>query len=654
MKQHQNWKFLLLLCALLPVLTISAQAPEAYVISMWTFDRSQRFEENEELLAEHNQPVEQGILKMRGGDIDSGGSGGVSHTDFTCGQFYPATAAIQWDEILGGDDIRTDEDAQVELAVSTVDWEEISLFFYYRAENTDSFDVSYHLGDGDWKLIADDVQIDPTDEWSNIGVGFQDVEDLRNRSLVVFLIHDFSREFSQGEFRMDNIAVMGTRISKPNDCPPQIEMLTPLENIGIVLNSDSIPVYTGESGFDFQVSDDETPIEDLTILAITTDPNVINQLALTTVDATNGIYRLEVGAPHGYPGIANVILRVSDQSGNSTERSLQYGATNLPISSINNFHQGTANASAGVALDTDTMLIANDANQRLGIYRRDESGLPLAVFDVTDNLDLNTTNDGTINPVMIESASSIGNRQFWLGSHSNSDRGRATDNPYRLFATEITGSGTDAQLAFIGFYDNLFDDIHQWGRNYGYNFRRVINREIRPTDADGFKIEGFTIAPDGQTAFIGMRTPLIPPDNRQNALLIPIENFPAWFNNGNPGGPPALGEPIIFNLGGLGIRALECNGNGCVIVAGDIVESDRFALYTWSGNRQDAPILRNVNLDGLHPESVILNPDDSLASGSTIQLVSDSNEIDWYRAGRSGDELEPNLQLFRSNIITLD
>jgi len=654
MIHRQPIQLLLLVCLLIPMATVTAQPPEAYIISTWTFDRDQRFEENEPHPAEHNQSTQQGILRQVGGVVDEGGSGGVEHTDFTCGQYFPPTFGLQWEEILGGDDIRTDEDAQIELAISTVDWQEITMFFYYRSEKVDSFDVSYHLGDGDWRQIADNVIIDPTDEWNNIGVDLTQVEDINNRELVVLLIHDLAWQFGGGEFRIDNMMVQGKRISRPNDCPPTIEMINPLEDISVILESDTYPTYLGDSGFQFRVTDDATPPAEMSILAITTDPNVINQLALMTIDADNGIFRLEIGDPHGYAGIADVILRVVDRSGNIVETSLQYGATNLPISPINNLHQGTADASAGVALSADTMLVANDRDQRLSIYRRNQSGAPLAVFDVTANLELRTNNNNVAAPVVIESASSIGNRQFWLGSHSNSERGREQPNSYRLFATEISGQGSDAQLSFIGYYDNLFNDIVEWGRTYDYNFQRAVNRGVRTTNVEGFKIEGFSIAPDGQTAYIGLRTPLVPPDNSVNAMIIPIENFPAWFNNGNPEGAPTFGDPIIQDFQGLGIRAMECNRNGCVIVAGALDAEERFLMYTWSGNRQDPPILRNIVLDDLHPESVILNPDDSLASGSTVQLVSDSDAIDWYRAGQSGNNLAINLQLFRSNVITLD
>lgn len=654
MNQHLYLKILLILCIMLPITSVTAQAPEAYVVSMWTFDRTIHYDDDESIEAEHNQPINQGILQVRGGDIESSGTNGRPHTDYTCGQRYSSTSAIQWDDVAGDDDSKTEDDAQVLLSFSTVDWELSYLLFYYHSRNVNSFDVSYHLGDGDWKLIADDVAINADSDWNNIAVNLTDTDDLDNRELVVLLIHDMTRGGSQGRFRMDDIAIMGKRISKPNDCPPQIEMVTPLDDIGIVLNSDTIPTYTGDRGFQFRVSDDVDAINDLTIFAITTDPNVINQLALITVDEANGLFRLDIGEPHGYSGVANVILRVADSSGNTTEVSLQYGATNLPISAINNFHQGTADASAGVALSPDTMLVADDADQRLSIYQRTQSGLPLAVFDVTDSIGLEVLTDGSIPPVVIEAATSVGNRQYWLGSHSNTDRGNDQINSYHLFATETNGTDETTQLSFVGAYDGLFGVMEDWSEKHNYNFKQAREDGERSTNRGGFKIEGFAISPDGQTAFIGLRTPLVPPGDRRNALVVPISNFTTWFNNGRVQNNPAFGNPILFDLQGLGIRAMECNTNGCVIVAGAIDDEEKFALYTWSGNPEEAPILRNVDLEGLHPESVILNPEDTLQSGTTIQLVSDSDGIDWYRAGRRGDRLATNLRLFRSNIITLD
>jgi hypothetical protein len=654
MRKHLNLNILLLLCIMLTLSPVTAQAPEAYVISMWTFDRAIRYEADKQLEAEHNQPLAQGILQIHGGAIEEDGSEGRPHTDYTCGQRYKDTSAIQWDDISGPDASTPDDDAQVTLSFSTVDWEVSYLFFYYHSKNAGSFDVSYHLGDGNWQQVADDVVISDTSNWDNIAVDLSGIDDMYNRELVVIRIHDLAHNNSNGRFRMDNVAVMGKRISKPNDCPPQIEMVTPLDDIGIVLNSGTFPTYTGDRGFEFIVTDDQDSTNELTVFAITTDPNVINKLSLTTLDEVSGRFRLEIGEPHGYAGVANIILRVSDSSGNTTEISSEYGATSLEISPINNFHQGTANASAGAALNSDTMIIANDTDQRLGIYQRSQSGEPLATFDVTQSLELDVLSDGSIPPVVIESATSRGNRQYWLGSHSNTERGKEQINSYHLFATEVNGAGANAQLTVIGSYADLFAAMEDWSEGYDYNFKRAIERGERTTNPNGFKIEGFALSPNRQRAYIGLRTPLVPPNNRTNALIVQILDFETWFNNGNPDGIPTFGAPILFDLQGLGIRGMECNVNGCVIIAGAIDDTEEFALYTWSGRPQDAPILRNVDLEGLHPESVILNANDSLQSGTTIQLVSDSDQIDWYRAGRRGDRLAINLRLFRSNIITLD
>ncbi len=119
---------------------------------------------------------------------------------------------------------------------------------------------------------------------------------------------------------MDNVAVLGERISSPIDCPPILEALTPFEDIAIILNSDNIPTFTDDNGLQFTVTDDETSFSEMTIVALSSDPNIINQLGLTLIDAVNGIFRLDIGAPHGFTGVADVTLRVTDSSGNITEQ----------------------------------------------------------------------------------------------------------------------------------------------------------------------------------------------------------------------------------------------------------------------------------------------------------------------------------------------
>jgi hypothetical protein len=633
---------------IMTVAIVSGQTPPSYTVAMWTFDKSQSYKEDKQYKANYGRQVESSSLSMFGGDIEKNGSDGKGYTD-NCGIQYQATEAIRWKDVRGENDNIVEDDAQLQVTVNTIDWKNLVFRFFYRSENTKTFDLSYHLGDGNWKLLADNVVIDAFNKWNNIAVGLEDVPDIENRTTVVLLVHDLTHDSGRGKFSMDNIAVVGQRISSEVDCPPILEALTPINDIMIMLNSDNIPTFTNDDGFQFQVTDDETPFAEMTIVALSSDPNIINQFGLTPIDPDNGIFRLDIGAPYGYAGVADLILRVTDGRGSITEQVIKYGVSDADIRGTTYYHQGTSQASAGVAVNDSTMVIASDDNQQINVYHRNQAGLPITTLDLSETLDLgDRRKDNTYPTVDIEAGTQIGNRQFWLGSHSNSNKGKLQPNRFRLFATETHGQGDNIQLSFVGYYGDLFDDLDEWGGEHGYKFKSMLQDNRQPDKVNGFNIEGFAIAPDGQTAYIGFRTPLVTNNEVSYALVAPLQNFSAWFNNGNPTNPASFGNPILLNLGGLGIRGMECNTNGCVIIAGSIDDEGLFAIYSWSGNLTDAPVPRSTNLADLQPESVILSTD------TTIQLISDSGDTDWYHIGKKFDELPTNLQFFRSDYIVME
>lgn len=649
MQQHRHKLQLLIACLLMSMIPISAQAPESYIIAIWTFDQDRNYESGKQLDAEFNRQQEPATLTMLEGDIDSGARSGIAYTDNTCGVTFDPSFSVRWDKVEGNNSEDAADDAQLRLTFSTIDWEDLALRFFYKSEQVESFDISYHLGDEDWKHIVDDVQIDDDDEWRNIEVGLQDIDDIENREKVVFLIHDMIGQFTEGNLFLDNVAILGQRISSPIDCPPVLQAMNPVNDISILLNSDTIPTFMGDDGFQFLVTDDKTSFEDMTIVALTSDPNVVNQLGLTVVNSDNGIFQLEIGSPHGYTGVANITLRVTDTTGNSVEQVIQYGVSAVDGTSV--YHQGMASATAGIAIDDNYMVVANNDNQIINVYSRNQTGQPVASLDVTTALDLRDhLGDGTILTVDIEAGTRLGNRQYWIGSHSNDNRGDSRFNRNRLFATEIQGQGDNIELTFVGYTAQLFDHLVAWdGGTYG--FRATLTGDIPPNRSNGFNIEGLAIAPDGQTAYIGLRTPIV---GQSKSLLVPILNFETWFGNGNPTDSPQFGDAIELDLGGLGMRGIECNTNGCLIIAGAINEEDTYTLYSWSGNAGDAPVLRSVDLTDLQPQSIVLSLNQSLSSGSTIQMINNDRETDWYHTGGNTTNLSPSLRFFRTIMIPLD
>ena len=149
-------------------------------------------------------------------------------------------------------------------------------------------------------------------------------------------------------------------------------------------------------------------------------------------------------------GVGSALITVTVSDGTSTGiYAISYSASsasNTPATTV--YHSGKPDDSTAIAVDADYMFIADDEDQRLRLYDRQNSGLPLNGFDFTGNLGLTDISGGVPREADIEASAQGGNRIYWLGSHSNSSTGADRPNRSRLFATDISGAGANA--AFIG------------------------------------------------------------------------------------------------------------------------------------------------------------------------------------------------------------
>lgn len=409
-------------------------------------------------------------------------------------------------------------------------------------------------------------------------------------------------------------------------------------------------------GVAFLLSDTDTSVGSLSVVASSNNALVVPNANLTLSGSGAGrVVRVE---PIGV-GYADISLTVSDPQGNSDTYLLRYAASDgstAPAST--RWHTGGADASTAVALDANRMVAAIDEDQRLRIADRDESGLPLNELDVNSLLGLTDVSGGVPREVDIEASVRVGNRLYWLGSHSNSASGNLRPNRQRLFALDYSAPST---LSYVGRYDGLRSDLLTWdssnvhglGANYfGLTASAAVG--VIPEDASGagFNIEGLAIAPNGQ-AYLAFRAPIVPASQRTRALIVPINNL-ADLVNGNPAsGPATFGAPIQLDLGGRGIRSLDCNASECLIIGGAATAGGNFRLYTWDGNPASQPVERSGDLSGLNPEGIVELPA-TLSSASVVQILSDLGDTVFYGDGTIAKDLpEDNWKKFRSDLITL-
>jgi Protein of unknown function (DUF3616) len=265
-------------------------------------------------------------------------------------------------------------------------------------------------------------------------------------------------------------------------------------------------------------------------------------------------------------------------------------------------YRGACDGSAAVALDDGHFIAANDEDNTLRIYR---IGMP----DPVDTLDLNpvlkpeTKKSGKPKEVDIEGAARVGDRIYWIASHSRDKNAKKESSRHRFFATDISRIG--GAPPFILKPTQPYHDLLNELINQLPGLKLKDSSKLAPEDANGFNIEGLAATPDGGL-IIGLRNPR----PKGKAIAIPLSNPAAVLDNG---AAPEFGKPEHLDLDNRGFRSIALMGGRYVIVAGPFGDDDHdFALYTWSGPGGPTPCRVSVALGEIKPEAVFatVNPNE--------------------------------------------
>ncbi len=405
-------------------------------------------------------------------------------------------------------------------------------------------------------------------------------------------------------------------------------------------------------GASFTLADADTQAGCLTLSVSSSNQAVVPSGGLS-FDATSGDGTRTLKITPMAAGFSTITVSATDGN-QGGQYVIDYAASAASGNAATRWHTGSSDASSAVAVDGGTLLVADDENQALRLYDRTQSGAPLASFDFTSSLGLTDSSGGVLREVDIEASTRVGNRIYWLGSHSNASSGNNRPNRSRLFATDLTGTGSSATLSYVGRYDGLKTDLLAWdssnahglGANYfGLTASAATGVAPESSDGGGFNIEALSFAPgSATTAYVAFRAPVVPASARTRALVVPVTNFASLVNANPSAGPASFGAPIQLELGGRGLRSLECNAVGCLIVAGPHdgatgVAPKDFRLYTWTGNAADAPVLRAADLTALGSsgsfEGIADLPGGALSTwdAQTVQLISDMGDTVYYNNG---------------------
>lgn len=271
-------------------------------------------------------------------------------------------------------------------------------------------------------------------------------------------------------------------------------------------------------------------------------------------------------------------------------------------------YSGALDGSAAVPIDSKLFAAASDEDSIIRIYRRDAGGQPQQRIDLSAFLEL----DPRWPETDIEAAARVGDRVYWITSHGRNKTGKERESRNRFFATDIRTNENGVQLAIVGKpYKDLLEDLLAASQLRQFDFKTAATRA--PKSADGLAIEGLVGMPDGQL-LIGFRNPV--PKHR--ALLVPLLNPDEVVH----GAHARFGEPIQWDLGGLGIRDISSWQGEFIIIAGRYEAGGTSKLFRWSGGAAPPVQMKHLSLKGLNPEAIIIYPDKGLRE---FQLLSDDS-----------------------------
>jgi hypothetical protein len=228
-----------------------------------------------------------------------------------------------------------------------------------------------------------------------------------------------------------------------------------------------------------------------------------------------------------------------------------------------------------------------------------------------------------------------------------------------MYAATITGSGAGTELAYLGSYTGLREDIVEWDTANGNPLGLAASTAPGQVGEGpkGFKIQGVQFAPGSENeAYLTFRAPLEPtegPESRTKALMVPVTNFSSLFGaNPNTTTHATFGTPLEWNLGGLAIRQLRANGEGeYLIVAGTAnSESNVFQVWGWDGEAEDEPVQLTETITPVEEgvwDSITSAPS-PIRNGDEIELLEDNSKTVWYGAGTNDAEKGLTLGLQKS------
>lgn len=286
-------------------------------------------------------------------------------------------------------------------------------------------------------------------------------------------------------------------------------------------------------------------------------------------------------------------------------------------------------ASGAVFTLGGAVLVADDRSDVLLTYRA-TGGAPVGRTDLYDLT--GTPRHSRRNYSAFEGAARLGDKIFFISSHSREEKGKNRPNRRRLLAVQSTKIGDVEKIEPVGSaYTGLNADFSESPglRSLGLaNAIMQLHRQLPhlAPDKQGINVEGLAAGKEGGL-LIGLRNPR----PRGQTIVIPLAN-PDRVVMGS--GEPEFGPPIRLDLGGLGISDMALHPTqGVYYIVATPHDADGGAkLFRWSGASDEPPTaLGEIGPADFSAQAVAVSPD-----GKRLMVLSDDGDRPMEVADKEG------------------
>jgi hypothetical protein len=311
---------------------------------------------------------------------------------------------------------------------------------------------------------------------------------------------------------------------------------------------------------------------------------------------------------------------------------------------------GMCDASAGLLVDADHLVVANDEDTdqtTLRVYDLRAPGKPVKQWAATGALKPETT-DGEVD---LEGLTRFGAQVVTIGSHSRKKKNPPLEalSRHRILAFTVPAGQPGSTIEAKGLYKDLIADAQRFLAQLPATepMRGFVLDNKKGSKDGGLSIEAVTETALPGELLVGLRSPLGPGDK---AIVLHLKNAADVLARG---ATASFAPPILLGLEGQGLRDLVRDGKGgYLLIAGDPGDGGAFSLWKWTGPGATpvrvSPIERPAGLTKASAEGLAVD-----ANGASAWILFDEGERKNAAGVECKDLTDPNEQSFHARRIAV-